>query len=311
MNRRSMLLCIGLLWTTVSGFTLGAKADTPRFESDVRPILKAHCWQCHGEVDELKGGLDTRLARLLLKGGESGAAIVAGKHAESLLYQRVASGEMPPGSKMLSEQEISMLAEWIDSGAKTLRPEPESLPREGSFTEEERGHWSFQPVRRPPLPSVTKREDPLAAACEERVVEMQSGRPTDTARTQPQVVLRQRRFAEDHLHHSSDARAVADLPQRRSFANRSPERDQIVHKFTPPALAGHDSFDGRRLDLTDFDQPRKHLVACGQHFVCVKRTAQKDLAAVGQTPPQFACVVDGRAVLKLPDAVVGDSVTFE
>ena len=158
MNCHSTLWCVGLLWTTVSGFTLEAKANSPQFESDVRPILKAHCWQCHGEVDELKGGLDTRLARLLLKGGESGTAIVMGKHAESLLYQRVASGEMPPGSKRLSEQEISTLAGWIDSGASTLRPEPESLPREGLFTEEERGHWSFQPIRRPPLPSVTKHE---------------------------------------------------------------------------------------------------------------------------------------------------------
>ena len=158
MKRRSLLLCIGLVCALVSGFTIAAEANEPRFESDVRPILKAHCWQCHGEVDELKGGLDTRLARLLLKGGESGTAIVAGKHTESLLYQRVSSGEMPPGLKILSEQEISMLAEWIDSGAKTLRSEPESLPREGSFTEEERGHWSFQPVRRPPLPIVTKRE---------------------------------------------------------------------------------------------------------------------------------------------------------
>src|SRR5436309_3493024 len=66
-----------------------------------RAILKAHCWQCHGEEEELKGGLDLRLVRSMEKGGDSGPAIVAGKHAESLLHQRVASGEMPPGKKKL------------------------------------------------------------------------------------------------------------------------------------------------------------------------------------------------------------------
>ena len=88
------------------------------FEADVRPILKAHCWQCHGEERELKGGLDARLARFLLRGGESGPVIVAGRHAESLLYQRVSAGEMPPEGKKLSLREIDILARWIDQGAR-------------------------------------------------------------------------------------------------------------------------------------------------------------------------------------------------
>ena len=128
------------------------------FETHVRPILKAHCWQCHGEEDEPKGALDSRLARFLLKGGDSGPAIVPGKHAESLLYERVAAGEMPPGKKKLSARDIEMIAQWIDEGAKTLRAEPESLAAGDTFTDQERSHWSFQPIRRPPLPSVRKAE---------------------------------------------------------------------------------------------------------------------------------------------------------
>lgn len=124
------------------------------FEAQVRPILKAHCWQCHGEEEELKGSLDTRLARFLLKGGDSGPAIVPGKHAESLLHQRIALGEMPPGDKKLTAAQIELVAAWIDVGAKTARAEPETLLSSDAFTEEERAHWSFQPIRRPPLPSV-------------------------------------------------------------------------------------------------------------------------------------------------------------
>src|SRR5690606_21408605 len=125
----------------------------PVFEGEVRRILKAHCWQCHGEEAELQGGLDARLARFLVRGGDSGPAIVSGKHAESLLYQRVASGEMPPGDVKLSAADTATIAAWIDGGATTERAEPETLVA-GSFSEEERSHWSFQPVRRPAVPSV-------------------------------------------------------------------------------------------------------------------------------------------------------------
>ena len=159
MNRLSLFFWMGLLFTA-SDFAVASEPSTPRFETDVRAILKVHCWQCHGEVDELKGGLDTRLARFLLKGGESGSAIVPGKHAASLLYERISSGEMPPGSKRLSAKELDILARWIDSGAQTVRPEPETLSREGSFTKEELQHWAFQPIRRPMLP-VVKRADQL------------------------------------------------------------------------------------------------------------------------------------------------------
>ena len=155
MGGRSLRFSIGLFFAAAS-FAGAVEARDPKFETDVRPILKAHCWQCHGEVEELQGGLDTRLARHLLRGGESGPAIVPGKRGASLLYDRVSSGEMPPGSKRLSPKEIGILARWIDSGARTIRPEPDTLAREGTFTKEEREHWAFQPIRRSALPVVKR-----------------------------------------------------------------------------------------------------------------------------------------------------------
>ncbi len=133
-------------------------AAEPQFEKDIRPILKAHCWQCHGEEEELKGSMDARLVRLLLKGGESGPAIVPGDHSGSFLYQRIAAAEMPPGKRKLSPEELAVIARWIDAGAATARPEPETLAAGDTFTEEERQHWSFQPIIRPPIPIVTGRE---------------------------------------------------------------------------------------------------------------------------------------------------------
>ena len=51
-------------------------AGAVSYETDVRPILKAHCFHCHGEEEELGGGLDLRLKHLMLTGGDSGPAIV-------------------------------------------------------------------------------------------------------------------------------------------------------------------------------------------------------------------------------------------
>ena len=133
-------------------------ADAVQFETHVRPILKAHCWHCHGEADELKGSLDARLARTLLQGGDSGPAIEPGDHAHSLLYQRVVAGEMPPSEKKLTPAQIDVLARWIDQGARTAHEEPASLPPGNTFSDEERNHWSFQPIRRPPLPEVRSPE---------------------------------------------------------------------------------------------------------------------------------------------------------
>jgi mono/diheme cytochrome c family protein len=138
----------------VAAATRAAEEPLFSFEASVRPILKAHCFQCHGEQGKREGGLDLRLRRLLVTGGDSGPAIVAGKPAESHLLKRVRDGEMPPGddAKKLSREQVAILENWIAAGATTARPEPESLPTGFFISEEDRQHWSFQPIRRPGVP---------------------------------------------------------------------------------------------------------------------------------------------------------------
>ena len=146
-------------WLLAIGQLAGvALPSDPRltFEQHIRPILKAHCFECHGEGPELAGGLDLRLQRFLIAGGDSGAAVVAAKPAASLLLTRVSDGEMPPGeaSKKLTGSQLELIRKWILAGAPLARAEPESLARGFQFSSDDLEFWAFQPIRRPSVPEV-------------------------------------------------------------------------------------------------------------------------------------------------------------
>lgn len=135
-----------------SSTAIAESSTAPTYERDIRPIFRAHCFDCHGATDELKGELDLRLVRFIKKGGESGPAISPGQPNESFLLERIRSSEMPPGEGTVSEGEIAIIEKWIAAGAKTARPEPESIGPGLGITEEERSFWSFQPIHKPEIP---------------------------------------------------------------------------------------------------------------------------------------------------------------
>lgn len=123
------------------------------FEQHIRPIFRKYCFDCHGATEEYKGGLDLRLRRLMLEGGDSGEVLVPGDPEGSYLLQRVRSGEMPPGDHRVEEAETELLARWIAAGAPTARPEPEQIDPGIGITREEREFWFFQPIAMPEVPS--------------------------------------------------------------------------------------------------------------------------------------------------------------
>lgn len=132
-----------------------ARAESLAYERDIRPIFRAHCFDCHGASDELEGGLDLRLVRLMNKGGDSGPAIVPNEPQQSYLLERVRDGDMPPGEQKVSPAEIETIERWISAGAPTARPEPDSIGPGLGVTPEERSFWSFQPIRRPEVRDVS------------------------------------------------------------------------------------------------------------------------------------------------------------
>jgi hypothetical protein len=97
----------------------GPQDRAPSFERDIRPLLQAKCWRCHGEKSR-KADLDLRTHAGALKGGESGPAVVPGRPDQSPLYEKAHSGAMPPGGKnRLSEAEVDAIRRWIAGGARS------------------------------------------------------------------------------------------------------------------------------------------------------------------------------------------------
>lgn len=145
-----MLSRIFLIAVTVLTSTISADADDLLFESDIRPILKTHCFHCHGEAGHVEGGLDLRMRRLMVEGGDSGAAIEAGDADASYLLQRMVDGDMPPEEVVIrpTAEEIETIRRWIGDGALTARPEPESVEDLPRITPEDRGHWAFRAIDR-------------------------------------------------------------------------------------------------------------------------------------------------------------------
>ncbi|MFM7866839.1 MAG: c-type cytochrome domain-containing protein, partial [Planctomycetaceae bacterium] len=133
---------------------LAVAADKVSFENQIQPLLKQHCWDCHGpEQQEARLRLDRRSG--VLRGGDSGEpALVPGdaeaSHLMQLVLGREAGKRMPPEPQSaLTETETALLRRWINEGAEWSGSiEPAEADRQ------EITHWSFKPVTRPAVPEV-------------------------------------------------------------------------------------------------------------------------------------------------------------
>src|SRR5262245_49693529 len=104
---------VGPLWAAEPGIEF--------FEKKVRPVLVEHCFKCHAAAaTKPKGGLLMDSRDALLRGGDSGPALVPGKPEESLLLKAIRYSDdalrMPPKGK-LPQEVIADLEKWIALGA--------------------------------------------------------------------------------------------------------------------------------------------------------------------------------------------------
>lgn len=124
----------------------------PTLERDVLPLLRARCVKCHGPAKQ-EAQLDLSTLRGLAAGGENGPAVDRAAPLESLIWQRVGSGEMPP-DRPLPEMERKTLETWLAQGAAGLPAAAGADPAE---------HWAFRPLIAPPPPDVAKQGETRTA----------------------------------------------------------------------------------------------------------------------------------------------------
>jgi hypothetical protein len=167
---RSSLLVVALALGVPASAGAGEQSAAPPspaaeqvefYEREVLPLLKEHCYKCHGGSD-VKAGLRLSSRAGILQGGDSGPAVNLDDVDASLLLEAInyQSYEMPPSGK-LPQAQIDVLTNWVKLGipmpagaVEEAVTRPHAPPQ---VNEETKNHWSFRPVVRPEVPAV-KRE---------------------------------------------------------------------------------------------------------------------------------------------------------
>jgi Protein of unknown function (DUF1553)/Protein of unknown function (DUF1549)/Planctomycete cytochrome C len=136
------------LATVVASAPFCQAAERVDYLREVKPILKARCYACHGALQQ-KARLRLDTVALMRKGGRHGAVIQPQDSSASLLVERVSAADdasrMPREGKPLSPEQITLLKRWIDQGA--------TGPADEKAEEDPRQHWAFQRPVRPAVPT--------------------------------------------------------------------------------------------------------------------------------------------------------------
>ncbi len=132
-----------LVQFSFSAISNAAEVGHLTFEDDVQPILRRHCYRCHGSKNQ-EASLQLNLRSAAMGLADSDEPIIVKHDADaSLLILRTegdAHGDqMPPDAAPLTKREISVLRLWVDQGA----PWPNALA--------EPKHWAYQPITRPEI----------------------------------------------------------------------------------------------------------------------------------------------------------------
>jgi len=148
------------VWVSVHAQSSTATQPAVDFARDIQPILQANCYECHGpKKTKAKLRLDSQAG--IMKGGETGAILVAGKSDQSLIVRRIlgldGDDRMPKDGDPLPPPKLALIRAWIDQGARW--PQTPGQPAVAQPAAEEPAvHWAYRPPVRPALPEVAKSE---------------------------------------------------------------------------------------------------------------------------------------------------------
>jgi len=147
----SRYVLLGLVFVSNLLLTDAQSAERIQFNRDIRPILSAACFRCHGQdAGHREADLRLDIAESAFAPREEGNAIVAGDQAKSLVWSRMHSNDpelvMPPpnAARQLTVEEKELIGTWIREGAEYEK------------------HWAFEPIRHENTTTAEKESNPAA-----------------------------------------------------------------------------------------------------------------------------------------------------
>ena len=158
-----LLLCASLFGEVHAQESAATPDQIKFFETKIRPVLVEQCYECHAAGAKIvQGGLRVDHREGLLRGGDTGAAIVPGDAEKSSLLAalRYEDVEMPPKGK-LPNAVIKDFEAWIAMGAPDPRRVDELPVARTIDLDEGRKHWAFQPVADPQPPEIKDESWPI------------------------------------------------------------------------------------------------------------------------------------------------------
>ncbi|HUG68303.1 MAG TPA: DUF1549 domain-containing protein, partial [Pirellulaceae bacterium] len=158
-----MLVATQATTTVAQTATERAPEAVEFFEKKIRPVLVAHCYECHSATaNELEGGLmlDNRAA--IEKGGDNGKIVAVGEPDSSRLLTAIRyqdeNLQMPPAGK-LSDAVLADFEQWIRTGAIDPRDGPAPPPPD-SIEARAKQHWAFIPPAKVERPEIVHKSWP-------------------------------------------------------------------------------------------------------------------------------------------------------
>src|SRR5579871_4523487 len=120
-DRPLYVTILAVVMIAALAFSGVANAAPVDFQKQIAPLLTEHCVACHNR-SQLKGGLDLSTGATVLKGGQSGPALVPGKPRESYLLDMISSAggarpQMPAKGTPLTAAEVALVEHWISEEA--------------------------------------------------------------------------------------------------------------------------------------------------------------------------------------------------
>src|SRR5688572_10245228 len=133
------------------------KEQAEFYTNKILPIFAENCYRCHSaEGGKDKGALTLDSRDAILKGGDTGPAVVPGNPEKSLLITAVSYTDnelqMPPKGEKLTPAQMTDLTAWVKMGAPVSADAAAVKSKLSGLTDKARQHWAFHPVKKPAVP---------------------------------------------------------------------------------------------------------------------------------------------------------------